>query len=372
MSPTRAPLIAALRDPAAMTAFNAAHWDLLVRQGLGAGLLGRLGAFARARGIEADIPAPVWRHMQAVLSVAERQRVAVLWEVKQIARALDGLPGRVLLLKGAAYAAASLPPAAGRTFSDIDILVPRAQLPEVEKRLLLTGWISSHLDDYDQRYYRRWMHELPPMTHIHRGTNLDVHHNILPETARARTRPELILGDAVPLAGHVGIFVPCVQDQVLHSATHLFHEGEWGHGLRDLSDLDCLLRADAAEPGYWPRLLARAETLNLTAPLGYALRLTHGILATPLPEEARAWCTNGPGRPGNSGMDAVFSHGLGAAHWSLSTGWTNAACLLLYVRSHWLRMPPRLLLPHLLHKALARGVKAGNGDERGARDKETP
>jgi hypothetical protein len=27
------------------------------------------------------------------------------------------------------------------------------------------------------------------------------------------------------------------------------------------------------------------------------------------------------------------------------------ACWLLYVRSHWLRMPPWLLIRHLLHKA---------------------
>jgi hypothetical protein len=37
---------------------------------------------------------------------------------------------------------------------------------------------------------------------------------------------------------------------VLHSATHLFYDGELNHGLRDLVDLDDLLRhfsgADAA------------------------------------------------------------------------------------------------------------------------------
>lgn len=371
MNLTRSPLVTALREPQAMLAFSAADWDLLVRQGLNAGLLGRLGAQARERGIQTRIPAQVWRHMQAILSVAERQRVAVRWEVGQLARALDELPGRVVLLKGAAYAAADLPPAAGRTFSDIDILVPRPLLGEVEKRLLLTGWISSHLDDYDQRYYRRWMHELPPMTHIHRGTNLDVHHNILPETARTRTRPDLILAAATPLAGHATIFVPCLQDQVLHSATHLFHEGEWEHGLRDLSDLDCLLRAHAAEPDYWTRLLARAEALNLRLPLGYALRLAASILQTPLPPEARTWCTTGPGGQGRSVMDAVFTRGLGAAHWSLGSGWTRPACQLLYVRSHWLRMPLRLLLPHLLHKAWVR-TQAERADERPNNVKETP
>lgn len=356
----RAPLIAALRDPAVMAAFTAVDWDLAVRQGLEAGLLGRLAARARDAGLQPRIPDPVWHHLEAALTIADRQQRAVWWEVKLLAHVLEPAGVPVVLLKGAAYAAADLPPAAGRTFSDIDILVPKAALPEVEKRLLLAGWISSHLDAYDQRYYRQWMHELPPMTHIRRGTNLDVHHNILPETARIRTQPNLIRAAALPLAGQPGIYIPCPEDRVLHSATHLFHEGEWEHGLRDLSDLDCLLRAQASDD--WPRLLTRAEALNLTLPLGYALRLTRRIFATPIPDEALAWCATGPG----ARMDAIFLQGLGAAHWSLGTFWTAPARLLLYIRGHWLRMPPRLLLPHLAHKALARETPDSRAEDKAA------
>lgn len=58
---------------------------------------------------------------------------------------------------------------------------------------------------------------------------------------------------------------------MLHSACHLFHEGEWGHGLRDLVDLDAMLRAFAAEPGFWSTLLVRAQDLNLGRPLYLAL-----------------------------------------------------------------------------------------------------
>jgi len=56
--------------------------------------------------------------------------------------------------------------------------------------LMLEGWVSGHRSAYDQRYYRKWMHEIPPMTHIRRQTVLDLHHNILPETARLRTRAD--------------------------------------------------------------------------------------------------------------------------------------------------------------------------------------
>jgi hypothetical protein len=349
-----APLLVALRGPAAMLRFSEQEWDLLVRQGLSSGLLGRLGDLARRHGLATQIPVPVWRHMEAMLTIADKQQRAVLWEVKHLSRALNSINSPVVLLKGAAYAAADLAPAAGRTFSDIDILVAKSALPEAEKRLMLSGWITAKLDAYDQRYYRQWMHELPPMVHLFRATNLDLHHNILPETARIKTRPDLILTSAIPLPGFANIYIPCPVDQVLHSATHLYHEGEWEHGLRDLSDLDCLLRANAERAEFWDELLARADELNLANPLGHALSHTVALLDTPVPSSVQlkvAMHTNALNR---RSMDSLFVNGLASAHISLRQPLTRIAQFLLFVRSHWLRMPMHLLVPHLLHKAIAR------------------
>ena len=344
------PLVRALRDPSAMAGFDAGAWDLLLRQADNAGLLGRLHAQARALDIQSCFPAQVRRHMTAVQASVDRQTRAVHWEVKQIAHALAFTATPIILLKGAAYAAAGLPAALGRTFSDIDILVPKKDIPAVEHALTIHGWASSNLDAYDQRYYRRWMHELPPMRHVHRGTPLDVHHDILPESARIRTHPERIIAAATPLAGYPRVLVPSAADQVLHSATHLFHEGEWQHGLRDLSDLDMLLRAYGASADFWLELSARADEMNLRLPLSYALRYTQLVLKTPMPNAMVREFT--PARA--TKMDFLFLHGLAAAHHSLRTPWTRTAQFLLYVRSHWLRMPLHLLAPHFLHKSLPR------------------
>lgn len=199
MNKASAPLLRALCEPQAMASFEDATWDLVVRQASAAGVLGRLGALAIEADIQPQIPTAVWRHMQAVLTIAEQQQRAVQWELVQLARTLADLPGPVLLLKGAAYAAAGLAPAAGRLFSDIDLLVPKSQIDAAEAALMLGGWNSAHHDPYDQRYYRQWMHELPPMRHIRRQTVLDLHHNILPETARLRTDPAAIIAEAQPL-----------------------------------------------------------------------------------------------------------------------------------------------------------------------------
>ena len=348
------PLLDVLRDPAHMAALDLASWDLLLRQAAAAGLLSRIAVQAETLGLNTCVPDVVQPHLTAARTLANKQRQAVRWEARRVAQALAGIDGPVLLLKGAAYAIADLPPAAGRLFGDIDILVPRAQLGQVEGALLLAGWHTQKQDDYDQRYYRRWMHELPPLTHIRRGTVLDVHHNLLPETARIRTHAGPILAAAQALADLPGLSIPADTDLVLHSACHLFHEGEWGHGLRDLVDLDAMLRAFAIAPTFWPTLLARAQALNLGRPLYYALDCCRRWLHTPIPEHVIAACPSRPPAWQRPLMRQLFDAGLTSTHPTCRGRLFKLATFILFVRGHYLRMPWHLLLPHLLHQALRR------------------
>ncbi|MCU0840887.1 MAG: nucleotidyltransferase family protein [Thiobacillaceae bacterium] len=345
-------LLRALREPAHLAELDLPTWDRLLPQASQAGLLSRLAMLADDLRLTGALPAPVQPHLEAARTIAERQRHAVHWEARKLDQALGPAGMPVLLLKGAAYVLGDLPPARGRLFADIDILVPKAQLGRAEARLMLHGWHASQHSDYDQRYYREWMHELPPMSHIRRQSHLDVHHDLLPETARLRTRPDLVIEASTPLPGHRCLRLPCLEDLVLHSATHLFHEGEWGHGLRDLTDLDALLRLGMARPGWWSDLRTRAETLNLGYPLALALRYCHWLLATPVPEPVLVSSRQGlPGPPWPL-RDALFLRGFSLAHADCALPGSALAGFLLYVRAHALRMPLRLLLPHLLHKAL--------------------
>ncbi|MFT3720050.1 nucleotidyltransferase family protein [Pseudorhodoferax sp.] len=336
-----APLIRALRQPSVMATFSLADWDLVLRQARSSQLLGRLGAVIRQAGI--DVPPPVHRHLTAMDSIVRKQHGAVRWEVDRMAHALAAIDHPVLLLKGAAYVLAQGAAALGRTFSDIDILVPRSGLAAVEDALHVSGWVSAKTSEYDQRYYRKWMHEIPPLVHYRRETTLDVHHNILPETARIRVDPAPIFDARVPIAGFRNMHVPSLADQILHSACHLFHEGEWRHGLRDLSDLDLLLRA-YLEEGTADALVQRARILNLEIPLTYAVSCAGRVFDTPFPSGAalrrRRW------------MEQLFLEAIRSAHHTMAGPLTGSAEGLLYVRSHWLRMPVRLLVPHLLHQAV--------------------
>ena len=347
------------RHPEQLLPLSLERWDLLIRQAQRADVLARLAYLLSARGeLDAVAPAPR-RHLQAALTLSEAQHREVRREAGLIEQALRELNIPVVLLKGAAYVMAGLPAARGRLFSDTDILVPRGPLPVVEGQLMLHGWMGGHHDAYDQRYYREWMHELPPMEHVQRQTVLDVHHNILPMTTRRPPDAALLLADARPVAGHDRLHVLAPADMVLHSMTHLFYNDDLSHGLRDLSDLDLLLRHFGAQADFGPALLRRAELLHLERPLHYGLWACQEFFATPvpvgldaaLPEWRRKFA---PREPLSTLMQCLWRRGLRTPHPSAALPGTGLAQALLYLRAHGLRMPPLMLIKHLSIKAFKR------------------
>lgn len=344
-----------LRDPSRISQSSPAEWELLMRQARAANLLARL-ALRLEESKPPSIHAQLQAHLKSACLMAKAQQRAVHWEAREIGRALRELGGPVVLLKGAAYAMAGLPPAKGRVFSDIDLLVPKQLLGQAEAALMLGGWHHLQQDPYDDLYYRRWMHEVPPMIHASRETVVDLHHNILPPTSRMRVDANRLLDAIVPLPDWPGLFRLGDADLVLHSASHLFLDGEFDKGLRDLVDLDALLRHfGSTQPGFWMALVERAQLLGLDRVLFYALRYAQTVLETPVAAEAtQALAAAAPPTWQLAWMDMVFHRALRPDHPSCSDTWSGVARNFLYLRAHWMRMPLHLLLPHLTIKAWKR------------------
>lgn len=333
---------------------SVADWEELIAQAREAQLLGALEQRLRERNLLDQVPAAPRAHLVSGRLVASAQHAVVRRELREIAGALSRINGRVVLLKGAAYLAAGLPCAPGRMFSDIDLLVAKRDLPHVEAALMLAGFVTTHHDPYDQRYYRR-MHELPPMQHIKRGTVVDVHHAIVPHSSGIRLDGTKLLDAAIPLSDGSRYFVLAPADMVLHSATHLFNNEDMTHALRDLVDLDVLLRHFGRDASFWPSLAARAEALDLRRPFHYALRWTSWLLRTPMPEAvADASRAMGPPLPVSLLMDRLLAHALrpSARHAA-----TRFARQLLFVRGHWLKMPVPMLAWHLTVKTFRREAR---------------
>jgi len=347
-------LLGALRDPLCLGRLEIHAWSELLPAARRAGVLARLAHLTQQRGVDDALPPRARQQLAAARPLAEQHARILRWEVSRIRDALSALDVRLVLLKGAAYVLAGLPAGRGRLASDVDVLVPRGRIAEVERALLARGFRSMKLHPYDQRYYRTWSHELPPLRHERRRSVVDVHHTILPLTGRVHPDPEKLLAAAEPLA-EPGLWVLSPEDLVLHSATHLFQDGDLGGGLRDLLDLDALLR-DFGErrSGFWSQLVPRAESLGLTRPLYYSLRFCRRLLETPVPESTwrAAEQAGRPPRPLPTLMDELVLRAVCPDRDDRRTPGAQAARVVLYARSHWLRMPPWLLAYHLTRKAL--------------------
>lgn len=350
-------LVEALGDPERTGDFDGPLWTVLIQQARAAQLLSRLAYLLEASGRLPQTPPGPRHHLDSARVLSRTHEAAVRLEVGRIDGVLRSAAIPVVLLKGAAYLMAGLPAARGRWFSDIDIMVPHAAIGDAEAALSRSGWVGGHADDaYDQRYYREWMHEIPPMVHRRRSTTLDVHHSILPPTARLKPDARKLFLNAIPIGEQAGLAVLSPADMALHSATHLFFDGEFHHGLRDLVDLDALLRHFAKQDSaFWPLLVDRAFEMDLARPLHYGLHHARCILHTPVPDAVvNALRRASPHRAMRPAMDALFRRALMPEHPSCSDALTPMARWLLYVRGHYLRMPLRLLVPHLARKAWRR------------------
>lgn len=313
-----------------------------------------------------DLPDDVQSVLDSARADAEVGRTEALWEVEMARRALTPLAVPVVLLKGTAFIAAGLSAGQGRLIGDLDILVPRDRLDEVEAALLAAGWEWVKPDPYDDAYYRRWMHELPPLIHRDRDRMIDVHHTILPLTARPRPDARLLLQGSVGLPDGLGlglglgpeadwddqlkvsgaIRVLSPEAMIVHAAAHLFADGDLSGGLRNLWDIDRLFREFSADDDRFTLSVVEEEWQHRLHPyVRRALRLSAQIFGTPLQN-----C-----EPLDSEkFEEHWSDRLFHARLLARDGWGRPTRPLLrlafYIRSHWLRMPLPMLARHLWTK----------------------
>jgi hypothetical protein len=316
-------LARALRAPGQMLELDAAGWTDLIAIARAEQMIGTLAH--RLNGLE--LPGAVQRILDDARASVEQGRVAALWEAEVARRVLGPLGVPFVLLKGTAFVASGLKAGQGRSIGDLDILVPRQAIDAVEHALLGHGWEWVKTDPYDDAYYRQWMHELPPLIHRDRDRMIDVHHTILPLTARITPDAAALLKDSIEIAPGVRTLSP--NDMMVHAAAHLFADGDLAGGMRNLWDVHCLVDEFGSDG-----LLTRAEHHGLAFETKRAVRLASALY-------------------GNidrlSSIDRLYLRRVTARD-----GWGRSTRPLVrqafYIRSHWLRMPPILLAKHLWTK----------------------
>ena len=342
-----------MRDPRHVLGLGPADWNALLDCAGRHALLGRLAVVVEDAGLLAELPQVAQDLLADSAAMTRANQTMQRYEANRVQHALRGMDIPVVLLKGGAYLMAGLPPSRGRLSGDLDILVPRERIEQVEQALLAQGWQSPVMDAYDQRYYREWSHQIPPLRHVERKSELDVHHTIAPPTGRAGPDTQAILRDARPLTDG-GLRVLCPPDMVLHSAVHLFNE-QMTMALRDLIDMHDLLSHFGGDEAFWPELANHAAKHNLQGPLYYCTRYCRRFLGTSIPAgtlgQIEAFAPNPLAR---RVMDWLVAATLVHEHPDRQSPGARFARWLLFVRSHWLRMPPAMLIRHILVKTFRR------------------
>ncbi|MBE2259247.1 MAG: nucleotidyltransferase family protein [Candidatus Accumulibacter sp.] len=340
-------LLGLLIDPGGARTMSLAQWDKTIRLARQARLLGVLAHRIQSRaGLLADVPECVLGHLYSATAYSAHRSQLLRIELTALA---DVLPAElpVVLLKGAAYLVQDLEVARGRLPGDVDLMVARNDLDRAEAALLGAGWEAEEIDAYGERYYREWSHELPPMRFPGHAVEVDLHHTITPVTGRLKPDTARLFADLQAVPGERFLVLHPL-DQILHAAVHLFQDSDLSAQLRDLVDIDALIRAHVRSDEDWQELAARATRHQFDRPLWYVLRYCHAWLGTALPEDLPLIA---PSASAVRLLDWIFPRCTLPRIPDQPPGFSRRiAARLALIRQQWLRLPPSLLLRHLGHK----------------------
>ena len=341
------------QEPNKVSALSNSEWSTLISQLRLTELAASFTKLLQRHQQYEALPPAIKCHLESALIVAQANARTVHNEAALLEKALIQLNISCIMLKGSAYILNKNGASHGRILNDIDILIKKSNIGRLEAHLKWLGWGASHHNDYDERFYRQWMHEIPPMRHLKRGTVLDIHHSITPITSRIRTLSTLLFNHKAALDDYHQLYTFTPEVMVIHSATHLFLESEFHHGTRDIIDIHYLLLDLSSQQ--WAALFQKAEQLTLQRPLYYAITMAKIIMNTPIPGKVQSEINkHAPSIIINKTMLKLLYLVLQPNHPAARQSMTRFAHAILYLRGHYLRMPLRLLIPHLIRKSWRR------------------
>ena len=339
-------------DPKQAEQLTLKQWELLIREARSANLLAYLASFLEKNKIN-NIPSKAQNHLNAALIFSYKQRSNVVLECQKLAKIFKAIDVQPIFLKGAAYSIANLDLSKTRLLSDIDVLVKKEDLQKAEQTLFQQGWFAEEITDYDDKYYRQWAHEIPPLKHIRRHTILDLHHNIL----------ALMTGHIVDTTTlHENKVESCIVPNtytlnnpllVMHSAVHLFHEGEFDKGLRDLIDIKTMIETfSKSNDNFLAELIKTAQYHNFEREIYLAIKYIDLVLNGRFMQSKgiKALFINSQ-KWDSSLLDFCFVSVFQPYHSNCQSWKKSLAEFLLLWRGHFLRMPITQLIPHLIKKS---------------------
>ncbi len=339
---SRQDVIEAIVDPQSALQFNLKQWNDLVIILRHEKMLARFYLLFEDCCSSIEIlPPQVKRHCENAKTLAAKQKVVVLSESEQLKRTFQHESYELLFLKGAAYTLSNASASLSRVFRDIDILVPKQTIGGAERKLAIHGWLSKEVDDYDDRYYRQWSHEITPMQHGTRGTVLDLHHNLVPPVSGKAIDMNKFLAiagreiDGINVLNEPGLF--------FHSAIHLFFNDDYSTAFRDMTDL--YLPVKDQPESFFVSLFELHEVASFRKESYIALKLLKIEYDVTLPIWVEEHIENSAVRI-SKGEFALLKIAAGPKHSLLEQGESELHKTLAELRGLFLKMPFHILIFH--------------------------
>lgn len=231
----------------------------------------------RLRGV-AGVPKELAEPLKERYDHAVRRHLQMTWELAGLRTVLDGSGVDWAVIKGPAAAELLYHDPGLRPYDDIDVVVEPARfddalaaLREGGIRLLDRNWTVIRRD------LRGELHLLLPG-----GTPLDLHwHLVNMYRGRMRIDTAGMLRRAVRVdLGGVPAPTLDATDSMIHLALHGTLAG--GDRLRWMKDVAL---ATTTRPPDWVELVRRADAWNVSAPVGFMLERTRGVLHAAIPDD---------------------------------------------------------------------------------------
>lgn len=211
-------------------------------------------------------------HCLSYFTFAEKQYLTIVRELLELETVFAHCAYPVLLVKGVSYRIAQFPYAQFRLFSDIDLLVQPEHFSDAVQRLKLHGYIERTTSDYERNYYLNWSHQHPPLKHLMRNSEIDLHHTIFFARSRVKVDIDTFVSRALRVDGSV-FSIPATADMFIHACLHLFYQEENHKIVKDLIDLHCLYKQVANKID----IVNSADIVNNKSAIAYGMLVQHWL-----------------------------------------------------------------------------------------------
>jgi len=266
------------------------NWDRLIRAASRQYTLAIVQHNITENPIGITVPSSVLREIESRLA---RFQLKTAFHRDALVEALSEFSRRrqkVVVLKGPALAERYYPEPWLRLFSDIDLMVPRSVIPEVQDTLHYLGYEPQDpdkerlcLEEYGELTLTRRYDPVPIKLELHWDF---VNSRSLRSVAGVRARD--FWGRAAPtsILG-VPAFELAPEDSVFGLVLHLAYNHQF-HRLLSLVDICQILRRCGDEFD-WDRLVNLAQKRNLKLAFSTTFRLAHGLFGLSIPGEVRPY-----------------------------------------------------------------------------------